>query len=242
MCESPVDRDAPVMLAWNTFKATEEYANAARWALSPEDTEGSLWRAFLEGYTAAASAPPADAAPLTSDFHTSCDWCKRDIPNACYAVLCSDCDRRGNTALFAPPADAAETPGTNKVEASDGDRDHKGADLKQDGGGNAADGEGPALLGVQQADGALPDGAAGRVLLAVSVLRGGAADRSVAPPADAATEALSRQFIEELRQRAYGPGKWSNDLEGDFGTWEAWRAALVEFAGRSRDAEGGGRG
>jgi len=142
-------------------------------------------------------APPADAAPLTSDVHTSCDWCKRDIPNACYAVLCSDCDRRGNTALFAPPADAAETPGTNKVEASDGDRDHKGADLKQDGGGNAADGEGPALLGVQQADGALPDGAAGRVLLAVSVLRGGAADRSVAPPADAATEAV-REAAERL--------------------------------------------
>ena len=98
----------------------------------------------------------------------------------------------------APPADAAETPGTNKVEASDGDRDHKGADLKQDGGGNAADGEGPALLGVQQADGALPDGAAGRVLLAVSVLRGGAADRSVAPPADAAREAL--RYCEEVFQ------------------------------------------
>lgn len=62
MCESPMDRGAPVMLAWATFKATEAYENAARWAVSPQDTEGSLWRAFLEGYTAAAPAPPADAA------------------------------------------------------------------------------------------------------------------------------------------------------------------------------------
>lgn len=56
MCESPMDRDAPVMLAWATFKATEAYENAARWAVSPQDTEGSLWRAFLEGYEAAGRA------------------------------------------------------------------------------------------------------------------------------------------------------------------------------------------
>ncbi len=71
MCESPVDRDAPVMLAWNTFKATDEYANAARWALSPEDTEGSLWRAFLEGFTAAAATATA-VKEATERLRTDC--------------------------------------------------------------------------------------------------------------------------------------------------------------------------
>lgn len=41
-------------------------------------------------------------------------------------------------------------------------------------------------------------------------------------------ERLADEFIITLRKRAYG---WiaSNELEGDYGTWDMWRDALIEF-------------
>lgn len=39
-------------------------------------------------------------------------------------------------------------------------------------------------------------------------------------------------FISELKARAYGIPDAGNELEGDFGTWDNWRDALVEFARR----------
>lgn len=60
-------KDAPLMVAWEAFKATDDYANTHKWARTPrvEDhddgslvmtwphTEGSLWGAFMAGYFAA---------------------------------------------------------------------------------------------------------------------------------------------------------------------------------------------
>ena len=51
--ESPVPTDAPLMKAWETYKASEEFQNTRRWALHEEHVEGSLWAAFLEGWLAA---------------------------------------------------------------------------------------------------------------------------------------------------------------------------------------------
>ena len=45
-------------------------------------------------------------------------------------------------------------------------------------------------------------------------------------------EWLVAQFIKTLRERAYGPGNWSNELEGDYGTWDEWELALIEFGYR----------
>ena len=72
-----------------------------------------------------------------------------------------------------------ETPGTNKVEASDGGRDYKGTDRKQDGRSDEAHSEDAAVLGVQPTDGSLADGVPGGVPAPLPILRGGAADRSV---------------------------------------------------------------
>lgn len=47
-------------------------------------------------------------------------------------------------------------------------------------------------------------------------------------------EEMADKFIAELRERAYGPGNWSNKQEGDLGTWDDWRQALVEFGNRVR--------
>lgn len=46
-------------------------------------------------------------------------------------------------------------------------------------------------------------------------------------------EKLSHKFIRTLKKRAYG---WiaGNEAEGDFGDWEDWRKALVEFERKCR--------
>lgn len=54
-----VPDDAPVMKAWNTYTATDNYANTRMWAAHDAHVDGSLWAAFLQGWTAALSAAPA---------------------------------------------------------------------------------------------------------------------------------------------------------------------------------------
>ena len=56
--QAPVPQDAPLMVAWNAYKASEEYANTEYWATRPEHTEDSLWAAFVAGFNAAHS--PSD--------------------------------------------------------------------------------------------------------------------------------------------------------------------------------------
>lgn len=48
-----VAKDAPVKLAWEAFKQTEDFANTRRWALDREHIDGSLWHVFVMGFTAA---------------------------------------------------------------------------------------------------------------------------------------------------------------------------------------------
>lgn len=43
----------PVMVAWDEYKKTEDYANSKKWAAHREHTEGSLWAAFAKGFEAA---------------------------------------------------------------------------------------------------------------------------------------------------------------------------------------------
>ena len=54
----------PRIVAWEAYKQTEEYANTQRWASAIDHTEGSLWAAFLEGWTRAATA---QAVTLTEE-------------------------------------------------------------------------------------------------------------------------------------------------------------------------------
>lgn len=68
--QGAVPKDHPLMVAWNAYKLTEDYANTLRWAKTPTlrfdaeavggahvldhpYTEGSLWGAFVAGFKAA---------------------------------------------------------------------------------------------------------------------------------------------------------------------------------------------
>lgn len=57
--EQPVRADAPLMVAWTAYTATEEFANTKRWATNPDHTDGSLWAAFAAGFAAASSKSEA---------------------------------------------------------------------------------------------------------------------------------------------------------------------------------------
>ena len=63
-CQSPVDASHPMMIAWNKFRQSDEFANALKWALaenyedgrgiSPEmrtnHAEGAMWLALTKGF------------------------------------------------------------------------------------------------------------------------------------------------------------------------------------------------
>jgi hypothetical protein len=48
-----VPDDSPLMIAWNAWRETEQYANVLAWAGKLQ--EGNLWAAFMAGYQADAS-------------------------------------------------------------------------------------------------------------------------------------------------------------------------------------------
>lgn len=58
---APVPEDHPLMVAWNAYKATDDYANSRKWAIHRNHAddeqyvqwvEGSLWAAFMAGFNA----------------------------------------------------------------------------------------------------------------------------------------------------------------------------------------------
>lgn len=46
-------KDSPIMRAWDVYKATPDYANSLKWAAHDEHRVGSMWAAFLQGWTLA---------------------------------------------------------------------------------------------------------------------------------------------------------------------------------------------
>lgn len=52
--ETPLSPNDPRLIAWNAYKAGEDFKNTRKWALHEEHVDGSLWAAFLAGYEAAA--------------------------------------------------------------------------------------------------------------------------------------------------------------------------------------------
>jgi hypothetical protein len=55
---APVPKDSPLMKAWESYKAGPNYKNTRNWAVNPDHTEGSLWAAFVKGWSAAGGADP----------------------------------------------------------------------------------------------------------------------------------------------------------------------------------------
>jgi phosphate-selective porin len=48
------------MVAWQSYRLTDDYANTRRWALEDAHVDGSLWAAFIEGWRQALSSTPSD--------------------------------------------------------------------------------------------------------------------------------------------------------------------------------------
>lgn len=44
--------DSPVVVYWSEYEASERFENAKRWAVKPENLQGSLWAAFVAGWDA----------------------------------------------------------------------------------------------------------------------------------------------------------------------------------------------
>jgi hypothetical protein len=65
---TPLPVDDPRMIAWKAYRESAEYANAAGWAVFPENTEGSLWAAFIAGFEAA-RVEPVEPAMCASCQH-----------------------------------------------------------------------------------------------------------------------------------------------------------------------------
>lgn len=64
---TPLPPDAPAMVAWATFKDSEEYQNTRKWALDSNHVDGSLWAAFLRGHMAALAAKEAELAAVKAE-------------------------------------------------------------------------------------------------------------------------------------------------------------------------------
>jgi hypothetical protein len=56
---TPAPKDAPVMVAWEAYKLTDEYQNTRKWALHERHVDGSLWAAFSEGFARSLSSREA---------------------------------------------------------------------------------------------------------------------------------------------------------------------------------------
>lgn len=69
--ETPVDRDSPLMKAWEQYKASEDFNNTKTWAAIAAHTVGSLWAAFSAGF--AAALPPARSVAQEAERCPTCD-------------------------------------------------------------------------------------------------------------------------------------------------------------------------
>lgn len=49
---APLPKDDPMLIAWEEYKATEDYANTKKWAADSGQVDGSLWTVFMQGYIA----------------------------------------------------------------------------------------------------------------------------------------------------------------------------------------------
>lgn len=59
--QSQVPADHPMMVAWEAYKASDEYSNTKRWAAHVEHVDGSLWAAFVMGWNRRAPVVTRDA-------------------------------------------------------------------------------------------------------------------------------------------------------------------------------------
>lgn len=63
---APIPPDHPLMVAWEAHKATEDFANTKRWAITGalkgdvELIHGQLWAIFVAGWEARGAVQPGE--------------------------------------------------------------------------------------------------------------------------------------------------------------------------------------
>ncbi len=74
-CSTPVPSDHPLMIAWNAFKETEDFANGKAWSLRGEEyLDGAFWTAFMAGFQARNAELEAELATAKRDLDIRNDW------------------------------------------------------------------------------------------------------------------------------------------------------------------------
>lgn len=81
--QAQLPKNDPRMLAWGRFQRTEDYVNTLDWAAEPEHRVGSMWRCFLEGYTAGSSSSHVQAkSERIEELATLCEQKDRRLQEA----------------------------------------------------------------------------------------------------------------------------------------------------------------
>ena len=76
---APVPKDDPLMIAWEAYKATDEYANTRHWALKDAHVDGSLWAAFSEGFNTQRSKLSTALGHLKAIIHAKSESEESDL-------------------------------------------------------------------------------------------------------------------------------------------------------------------
>jgi hypothetical protein len=63
--QTPVAKDDPLMVAWEAYQTTEDFANSKRWAehVTHQYLQGSLWGVFMAGFFAGQASPRSAHTP-----------------------------------------------------------------------------------------------------------------------------------------------------------------------------------
>ena len=51
--ETPLDKEHPLMKAWEAYASGDDYANSFKWAAHEQHRKGSMWGAYMAGWIAA---------------------------------------------------------------------------------------------------------------------------------------------------------------------------------------------
>ena len=93
---TPVPMDDPLMIAWKAYQATTEYANTKKWALHEPHVDGSLWAAFVEGWSRSAALASTPGGPRLDWLRTLTFAFKTEYADkhTGYFDACSNCQKR----------------------------------------------------------------------------------------------------------------------------------------------------
>jgi hypothetical protein len=65
----PLKENDPRMIAWEEYKASDEYKNSRRWAAYEAHTDGAMWAAFLQGWSMCIKAQSDMTEPIVDEHN-----------------------------------------------------------------------------------------------------------------------------------------------------------------------------